>query len=42
MSWFDKNIDKIKIGLEGEEIIREYLMQKKIPFYANRHNVQGK
>lgn len=32
MSWFDKNIDKIKIGLEGEEIIREYLMRQKIPF----------
>ena len=32
MSWFDKNIDKIKIGLEGEEMIREYLMRQKIPF----------
>jgi hypothetical protein len=32
MSWFDDNIDQIKIGLEGEEIIRKYLMNEKIPF----------
>ena len=32
MSWFDNNIDQIKIGLEGEEIIRKYLINEKIPF----------
>ena len=32
MSWFDDNIYQIKIGLEGEEIIRKYLMNEKIPF----------
>tara|TARA_R110000823_G_scaffold294923_1_gene413871 strand:+ start:283 stop:693 length:411 start_codon:yes stop_codon:yes gene_type:complete len=32
MSWFGDNLDKIKIGLEGEEIIREYFIEKKVPF----------
>ena len=32
MSWFDDNIDQIKIGLEGEEIIRKYFINEKIPF----------
>ena len=32
MSWFENNLDKIKIGLEGEEIIREHFKKEKVPF----------
>ena len=30
MSWFEDNLDKIKIGLEGEEIIREHFKKQNV------------
>jgi len=32
MSWFDDNIEKIKIGLDGESKVRSLFKDKKIPF----------
>lgn len=32
MTWFDKNIDWIKKGLEGEGQVREWFKSKKLPF----------
>jgi len=32
MSWFDDNIEKIKIGLDGESKVRGLFKGKKIPF----------
>lgn len=32
MSWFDDNIEQIRIGFDGESAIRELFKDKKIPF----------
>tara|TARA_R110000737_G_scaffold308485_1_gene316536 strand:+ start:1208 stop:1606 length:399 start_codon:yes stop_codon:yes gene_type:complete len=32
MSWFDENLDIIKIGLDGEGKVRDWFKKKKVPF----------